>query len=82
MLKSAPETVSSIFYKWLVISGTDQCSDEEYINYLYKVILNRNASAREVDNWISILNNGISRKNIIDSFILSEEFTQLLNQSL
>lgn len=54
-----------------------QLSDEAYLANLYQVFLNRNGSSAEIQNWIKIYNQGVSRNYLIRGFSSSTEFTNL-----
>ena len=45
-----------------------QLSDEAYLANLYQVFLNRNGSSAEIQNWIKIYNQGVSRNYLIRGF--------------
>ena len=53
---------------------------EEYVRMLYATILGRKAAESEVQNWTYFLNNGYSRKYLLQQFIASEEFSERWSQ--
>lgn len=63
-------------YNWsatlnsIVISGTN----DEYVNFCYNYILNRQSGQNEHDYWLTRLQNGASRQEVFFGFIDSEEF--------
>ena len=52
-------------------------TDEEYLKILYKVFFNRHPDPVGFNDWISELKAGISRGEVLDTFISSEEFSNL-----
>ena len=49
-------------------------NDDEFVDLLYRVILNRAPSASEAAEWTTALANGASRSEVIDAFADSAEF--------
>ena len=49
-------------------------SNEEFINYLYDGLFHRTPDAAGYASWLDGLNNGLSRSDMISSFINSSEF--------
>lgn len=56
-----------------------QLSDEEFIANLYQIFLNRTGSTTEVQYWLKIYQQGVSKKYLIRGFSNSAEFTKLCN---
>ncbi len=54
-----------------------QLSDEEFIDTLYHVFLNRNSDSEGLANWEEALDNGLSRKYVCQGFAGSDEFANL-----
>ncbi len=54
-------------------------NDEEFIEVLYKTILQREPDKQGASYWLSKLSEGFDRDKIVNSFIESEEFKRLLN---
>lgn len=52
-------------------------TDEEFLSILYRALLNREPDPEGVDGWLSELNTGASRADIVDAFVSSEEFSNL-----
>lgn len=63
------------FFSWIsndtiVSEGTD----EEYIDYLYTFFFNREESIEEKNIWVNKMKAGITRENVFDEFLNSNEF--------
>ncbi len=54
-------------------------SDSDYVIWLYNAILKRNPSAEEVENWVSSMEDGLSRKVVMTRFFDSQEFNDQFN---
>lgn len=54
--------------------------NSEYVRMLYKALLNREASADEINMWVSGLNDGYSRRYIFWQFASSQEYIQRCEQ--
>ncbi|MCR5593469.1 MAG: DUF4214 domain-containing protein [Saccharofermentans sp.] len=52
-------------------------SDEEYLNILYSVFMDREADEDGFNYWMNMLSEGASRNEIIDGFIGSREWTEI-----
>lgn len=52
-------------------------SDSDYIEVLYKALLDRNSDPEGKEDWISVTKTGVSRAFILNDFIGSAEFTKL-----
>ena len=52
-------------------------TDEAFLSILYRALLNREPDSEGVDGWLSELNAGASRADIVDAFVSSEEFSNL-----
>lgn len=62
-------------YNWMICNNNIlDVTDNEYIDYLYYTLLNRDATVEERDLWINAIKNGESREKIFYSFLSSEEF--------
>jgi len=55
-------------------------SNNEFVNIAYKTLLGRDADRAGLDNWESHLANGMSRSDMLDGFIYSQEFDALANK--
>ena len=54
-----------------------QLSDEEFIANLYQLFLNRTGSDAEVQSWLNVYKQGVSKNYLIRGFSNSVEFTKL-----
>ena len=52
-------------------------SDEDYLELLYKSVLNRNSDAGGKEYWLGILKERVTRRYILKGFVESKEFTNL-----
>ena len=55
-------------------------SNNEFVNIAYNTLLGRSADTAGLDNWVSHLANGMSRTDMLDGFIYSQEFSALANE--
>lgn len=53
------------------------CSNEEFVEILYQVILDRHADADGMATWCAALESGQSRQSVIEGFIGSTEWSNL-----
>jgi hypothetical protein len=51
-------------------------SNEQFVQVLYQNVLNRIPSQGEVDGWVSVLNGGATRGQVLKEFTESPEFVQ------
>jgi len=56
-----------------IINGSP-VTDEQYVNILYRTLLNRTADAAGRDGWVAALDLGWSREDIFSDFVHSIEF--------
>ena len=54
-------------------------SDEEYIEMLYNVFLDRSSDADGKAHWLELLGNGVSREYVFRGFAMSQEYTNICN---
>lgn len=54
-------------------------SDEQYVDILYQALFDRSADAAGKENWVNILNSGVSRAYVLKGFTESVEFNRLCN---
>ena len=54
-------------------------SDEEYVDMLYRVFLDREADAEGKYTWLDLLNQGMSRDYVFRGFVQSVEYTSICN---
>lgn len=59
--------------------GNRAVSDEDYLDILYEAFFNRTAAAGGYNDWLDKLNSGVSRADVLDGFIFSQEFADLCN---
>ncbi len=52
-------------------------SDEEYLNMLYRVFLDREADAEGTDTWLGLMEQGLSRDYVFRGFVQSPEYTNI-----
>jgi len=52
-------------------------SDEDYINTLYSSFFNRGADQSGYNDWKSKMENGMSREDVLNGFLFSQEFKNL-----
>ena len=52
-------------------------SDKEFISCCYRTLLNREADAQGLKDWVSVLNSGESRDFVLNGFIGSAEYGKL-----
>ena len=55
-------------------------NDTEYVKVLYRVFMGREADASGLEHWISELNRGCTRDNILERFAASQEFKNIQAQ--
>lgn len=56
-----------------------QTSDEDYIEMLYQVFMDRPSDAEGKAYWLSILDQGVSREYVYRGFAHSQEYTNICN---
>lgn len=49
-------------------------SNEEFVTFLYKVLFNRTPDEEGFQGWISALEDGLSKEEVVRRFANSEEF--------
>ncbi len=74
-LQNMDTTAYATLYSWVAsdIAITDG-TDEEYVDYLYNTLLNREESDDERASWVGTIKSGVSREDVFYSFLNSEEF--------
>ncbi|MBE3092559.1 MAG: DUF4214 domain-containing protein [Chloroflexi bacterium] len=55
-------------------------TNEEFITFLYRTLLNREPDIGGYNNWLVQMSNGMSRKKVIENFTKSEEFSNIYNE--
>lgn len=54
-------------------------SDSEFVELLYKVMMNRDSDPSGKAYWMNMLNNGVSRRGVFNGFAGSAEFDNICN---
>lgn len=54
-------------------------SDSEFVELLYKVMMNRDSDPSGKAYWMNMLNNGVSRRGVFNGFAGSAEFENICN---
>lgn len=65
-----------VFSKEYLIKNT---SNEEYVEMLYNVFLDRSSDASGKASWVSLLEQGISREYVFKGFVESAEYSNICN---
>ena len=74
------EAITSFFF----ISGEMEdlnLSNEEYVRRIYLTCMNREPDEEGLKFWVSRLNNGVLRVEVLAGFVRSEEFTEICNNA-
>lgn len=75
-LSAKTTTAAEVVADFALSDSIAKISNEEFVSRMYSAVFNRNADAGKV-NWENLLNNGMSRKIVIQKFTESEEFTNI-----
>ena len=75
-LSAKTTTAAEAVAKFALDDSIADISNEEFVSRMYSAVFNRNADDGKV-NWENLLNNGMSRKIIIQKFTESEEFANI-----
>lgn len=54
-----------------------ECTNEQYITYMYEAFFGRNPDDAGFNSWVEILNNGATRESVFCGFANSNEFAAL-----
>jgi hypothetical protein len=73
-LSAARNMANTAMYRSDIQNKIATLTDNEFINYLYDGLFHRTPDAAGQADWLDKLNNGMSRPDVIDSFINSTEF--------
>jgi len=73
--KTGAEVVAGFIFSPEFINK--KLSKGNYINILYKTLLNRSPDSQGYSNWLALLEAGCSRRYVLSQFIASSEFTKL-----
>jgi len=80
-LSTNEATGSDIAFGFILSAEYDMASktDTEYINTLYSAFFNRTADEAGFNGWMTQLNGGTTREEVLDGFLHSQEFINLTN---
>jgi len=56
---------------------SNNLSDEQFVEILYRVFMNREGEPAGVDGWVRVLQSGYGREHVFDGFADSAEFREL-----
>lgn len=73
-LENVDSEAVDTLWLWICQSNYASLSNKDYVSFLYEAILGRSESGEENNGWMTQLENGVSRKNVLRSFLSSEEF--------
>jgi len=82
LLKTKQQTAAGVtwnFFNSPEYRGKNH-SNPIFIDHLYQVMLNRAADTAGRNNWLGVLDSGLSRQYVVSGFINSVEFTNICNQ--
>ena len=57
-----------------------QLSDNDYLDILYRTLLNREPDSKGKGEWLTVIDMGVSRNYLIYNFVASPEFGELCSQ--
>lgn len=60
------------------LQATDQLTQEDFVEKVYRTYLKREADENGRKHWINLLGDGTTRQHLLDTFRQSPEFTSLL----
>ncbi len=75
-LSAKTTTAADAVAKFALSDSIADISNEEFVSRMYSAVFNRSADAGKI-NWENLLDNGMSRKIIIQKFTESEEFANI-----
>lgn len=55
--------------------GNKNTTNEQYVNILYQALFDRNADTDGKANWVSLLDNGVSRAYVLKGFTVRQSST-------
>jgi len=73
-LNAAKDMARNIMNRSDVQEEMAALDDEEFINYIYDALFHRTPDQEGFESWLNGLGNGLSRSEVIESLINSEEF--------
>ncbi len=79
LLKSDEVTASELVHKFFNSEEmkNKNLSDEEFVKTAYKAVFGRNPDKGGLEYWVGQLQNGMTRDEVLDQFLASEEFDNL-----
>jgi len=77
--KKSPQEIAIFFFTSEEFQNQN-LTDEEFLDRLYQTVLNRKADKEGSEYWLKKIEEGMSREDIIKSFIDSKEFQNLLKE--
>lgn len=82
LLKNGERTAAQVSFGFVFSNEYKgkKTSDEEYIDMMYRVMMNRGADSQGRNNWLSRLSNKMSRQYIFYNFINSAEFSKICEE--
>ena len=80
-LKEGRITLGDVVYNFVfseeLKSKISPASPEEFITFLYKNVLDRNFDPDGYNNWVSLMQNGMTKEEVLLHFIDSDEFKNI-----
>ena len=75
--QETPAQVASgfVFSEESVLKGRN---NEEFVKMLYRLYLGRTADSTGLNDWVKLLNNGMTRQMMVSMFASSIEFTKIV----
>ena len=77
--KKSPEEMAIFFFTSEEFQNQN-LTDEEFLNRLYQTVFKRDADQEGFDYWTKQMEDGMTREDVIKSFIDSKEFQELLKE--
>lgn len=75
-LKGSPQRLHSTYTSTpSEASLFSEMANREFVAYLYTALLHRPPDATDLDHWAKVLNNGVSRINVLEQVLTSAEFS-------
>ena len=76
-LSAKTTTAADVVKDFALSDSIAKISNEEFVSRMYRAVFNRDADDGGRVTWETLLNNGMSRKIVIQKFTESEEFTNI-----
>ncbi len=77
--KKSPQEIAVFFFTSEEFQNQN-LTDEEFLDRLYQTVLDRKADEEGYEYWLNKMEEGMSREDIIKSFIDSKEFQNILKE--